>query len=54
VRDLRLEPPEQIRLHGKGDKIRLCPLWAANRAAASGFLGAKRGGTLIRQGPRVS
>jgi len=27
LRDLRLEPPEQIRLHGKGDKIRLCPLW---------------------------
>jgi site-specific recombinase XerD len=27
VRDLRLEPPEQVRLHGKGDKIRLCPLW---------------------------
>lgn len=27
VRDLRLDPPEQIRLHGKGDKIRLCPLW---------------------------
>ena len=27
VRDLRLEPPYQIRLHGKGNKIRLCPLW---------------------------
>ncbi len=27
VRDLRLDPPEQLRLHGKGDKIRLCPLW---------------------------
>lgn len=27
VRDLRLDPPEQVRLHGKGDKIRLCPLW---------------------------
>ena len=27
VRDVRLDPPEQVRLHGKGDKIRLCPLW---------------------------
>lgn len=27
VGDLRLDPPEQVRLHGKGDKIRLCPLW---------------------------
>jgi integrase/recombinase XerD len=27
--DLRLEPPYQVRLHGKGNKIRLCPLWPA-------------------------
>ncbi len=27
VRDLRLDPPEQVRLLGKGGKIRLCPLW---------------------------
>jgi integrase/recombinase XerD len=27
VSDLRLEPPEQVRLRGKGNKIRLCPLW---------------------------
>jgi integrase/recombinase XerD len=27
VCDLRLDPPEQVRLHGKGDKVRLCPLW---------------------------
>jgi site-specific recombinase XerD len=25
--DLRLDPPEQVRLVGKGEKIRLCPLW---------------------------
>jgi Phage integrase family len=25
VADLRLDPPEQARLHGKGNKIRLCP-----------------------------
>jgi integrase/recombinase XerD len=27
VRDFRLEPPEQVRLQCKGEKIRLCPLW---------------------------
>lgn len=29
VQDLRLEPPYQVRLHGKGHKLRLCPLWPA-------------------------
>jgi len=29
AQDLRLDPPYQIRLHGKGNKIRLCPLWPA-------------------------
>jgi integrase/recombinase XerD len=28
-RDIRLESPCQVRLHGKGDKIRLCPIWPA-------------------------
>lgn len=27
--DLRLEPPYQVRLYGKGNKIRTCPLWPA-------------------------
>ncbi len=27
TQDLRLDPPYQVRLHGKGNKIRLCPLW---------------------------
>jgi site-specific recombinase XerD len=26
-RDLRVDPPFQVRLAGKGNKIRLCPLW---------------------------
>lgn len=26
-RDLRLDPPFQVRLAGKGNKVRLCPLW---------------------------
>jgi len=27
VRDLRLDPPYQVRLQGKGHKVRLCPIW---------------------------
>jgi site-specific recombinase XerD len=28
-RDVRLDPPCQVRLHGKGSKVRLCPIWPA-------------------------
>ncbi|MEO8186884.1 MAG: tyrosine-type recombinase/integrase [Burkholderiaceae bacterium] len=28
VRDVRLAPPFQVRLNGKGNKIRVCPIWA--------------------------
>ena len=27
VRDIRLEPPCQVRFAGKGNKVRLCPIW---------------------------
>jgi integrase/recombinase XerD len=27
AQDLRLEPPYQVRLRGKGNKVRMCPLW---------------------------
>lgn len=27
VRDVRLDPPCQVRLLGKGNKVRLCPIW---------------------------
>lgn len=27
LQDLRLETPAQVRLHGKGNKTRLCPIW---------------------------
>lgn len=27
VRDIRLEPPHQVRFLGKGNKVRLCPIW---------------------------
>lgn len=32
VRDVRLEPPYQVRLRGKGGKIRVCPIWAQTAA----------------------
>jgi integrase/recombinase XerD len=28
VQDVRLEPPYQVRLVGKGNKVRVCPIWA--------------------------
>ena len=28
VKDVDLDPPLRVRLHGKGDKWRLCPLWS--------------------------
>jgi site-specific recombinase XerD len=27
VRDVRFDPPHQVRLNGKGNKMRLCPIW---------------------------
>ena len=27
VRDVRLDPPQQVRLNGKGSKMRVCPIW---------------------------
>jgi len=29
LEDLRLDPPYQVRLYGKGHKVRTCPLWPA-------------------------
>jgi len=28
VRDVRFDPPSQVRLLGKGNKVRLCPIWS--------------------------
>ena len=28
IQDVRIKPPYQIRLRGKGGKIRICPIWA--------------------------
>ena len=27
LRDVRLNPPHQVRLRGKGNKVRICPIW---------------------------
>lgn len=27
IRDVRFDPPHQVRLLGKGNKVRLCPIW---------------------------
>lgn len=64
--DVRTEPPCQVRLHGKGGKVRLCPIWASTAAqlqelaqrkpedgATDGFLFTnRRGGKLTRFGVR--
>lgn len=64
--DIRTDPPHQVRLHGKGGKIRLCPIWPqtarllqelSNRAAHSGDGEAplfvnRQGGKLTRFGVR--
>ncbi|HYW75616.1 MAG TPA: tyrosine-type recombinase/integrase [Gammaproteobacteria bacterium] len=64
--DVRAELPYQVRLHGKGGKVRLCPIWASTAArlrelaqATSGNTTAdgllftnRRGGKLTRFGVR--
>lgn len=63
--DLRLEPPFQVRLHGKGNKVRTCPLWpttvrclhahlerGAPRAPEQWLFTNRRGGPLTRFGVR--
>lgn len=64
--DVRTEPPCQVRLRGKGGKVRLCPIWASTAAqiqalpqrkledgATDGFLFTnRRGGKLTRFGVR--
>jgi len=40
VDDLHLAPPRAVRLHGKGSKERVCPLWAETAAALSRLVGS--------------
>jgi len=59
-RDLGLVRPRQVRLHGKGGKDRICPLWAETAAALTGLpldpsadspiFGNARGAPLTRDG----
>jgi site-specific recombinase XerD len=37
-RDLRLDPPRQVRLEGKGHKERVCPLWPLTAEVLRAFL----------------
>jgi site-specific recombinase XerD len=39
VCDVRLEAPAQVRLLGKGRKVRLCPLWPATGRLLKGIIG---------------
>ncbi len=68
ARDVRFDPPQQVRFVGKGNKVRLCPIWprtakllqaliAANRRPADDDPAARifqnrRGGPLTRFGVR--
>jgi len=38
VRDVRLDAPSQVRLLGKGNKARLCPLWPATARLLRGIM----------------
>ena len=44
VGDLRLDPPPAARFHGKGRKIRTCPLWARTASILRDQLGARLNG----------
>lgn len=59
--DIRTEPPYQVRLRGKGGKVRICPIWAATAArlqalAQQSSSGATTDGALFtnRRGGRLT
>ncbi len=37
-RDVRLDTPPQVRLHGKGNKVRLCPIWPVTAKLLRAFI----------------
>ena len=43
VRDLRLDPPCQVRLQGKGNKVRLCPIWPRTAQLLAALVSARSG-----------
>lgn len=44
IRDLRLESPYQVRLQGKGNKVRLCPIWPRTAQLLRDLIGKQRTG----------
>jgi integrase/recombinase XerD len=40
--DLRLDPPYQVRLRGKGNKVRLCPIWPATARVLREYIDQQR------------
>ena len=36
--DVRLDAPSQVRLHGKGNKVRLCPIWPVTAKLLRAFI----------------
>jgi integrase/recombinase XerD len=40
--DLRLDPPCQVRLQGKGNKVRLCPIWPATARVVRDYIEKRR------------
>lgn len=40
--DLRLDPPCQVRLRGKGNKVRLCPIWPATARVLREYIDQQR------------
>jgi integrase/recombinase XerD len=41
-RDVRLDPPYQVRLQGKGNKVRLCPIWPATAKVVRDYIEQQR------------
>ena len=39
IQDVRIEPPYQVRLRGKGGKIRMCPIWSHTARRVRQLLG---------------
>jgi site-specific recombinase XerD len=38
LQDVRLDPPQQVRLKGKGNKVRVCPIWPRTAQLLAGLV----------------
>lgn len=45
VRDVRLEPPGQVRFVGKGNKVRTCPIWARTALLLKDLINKRHSGS---------